>query len=707
MFKTRKGTADLRRAMLERKQTMTQKEFALSSAFSSFVTTGVKAIFAAGGRTPVPIEVIYDTRSEITGYSTGDSCLINAGNAFFKKAGKKDEIPLRSYYYMILGVIFHEIGHMLYSVMSLRRSFGNMIKKGTIPKCSIPVPDDIKDDYEEMMEFIQNPSKVFLFYGCLPQSLREFLAASWLGLQNSVEDARIENLLLTNLGRFSGFCKGLRVLRENQYNGIKKKDMKDNDLVSFQNAVLCYAKYGELKGIKPCDAVSKALPIIDEMVVCHESLKFCDYTTLLLACEWSLIKDFIAEYAPQNDGDGDSGESDGDSNQNGDGEGNGAESSSEKGEGEGRNSDDSGDPEDGGNPFGSASGEESDKSPSDNEKLKEENEASEGDSSKSQKEKEKDLSKQLEKMIEELTKQLDEIPDEMCPDNDSEEGKTDSAESIRQDPKESDASKNENDSLNGLKEAAAEALAKDDFKKKAMDNLNTQIKPACSSAAGGRNVRFVEPRKLDTYEKARYDERLQMIIGQTPNLRRTAREIMNHMKADMRTRRNKNAYFGKKFCATKVAKQDFRYFEQKKVQKDIPDLAVGIVIDWSGSMHGRRMTHATDAAVALYLLFQQVDNMDISIMGHNGYVDVNLYPCVQFGENAKDDNTIYNIFSGEADDCNIDSTAVKAMGESLKKQPQKKKIMFIISDGQPSASRYGGVKAACRDIRFRKIVFNE
>lgn len=178
--------------------------------------------------------------------------------------------------------------------------------------------------------------------------------------------------------------------------------------------------------------------------------------------------------------------------------------------------------------------------------------------------------------------------------------------------------------------------------------------------------------------------------------KKVGREIENHLKSDMRTGSNKRKFSGKKFRAEKLVNRDYRYFENTATKRDIPETAVGILIDQSGSMYGEQIRCATYAAMGMYKTLAELEHFDVAVYGHTStYDEVIINRYIDFGFKPKDPiKVLAGIYSNGG---NIDEVAVTALGERLKSQMVDKKIMIIISDGLPQ-SMIGHAETRLRDL---------
>lgn len=176
----------------------------------------------------------------------------------------------------------------------------------------------------------------------------------------------------------------------------------------------------------------------------------------------------------------------------------------------------------------------------------------------------------------------------------------------------------------------------------------------------------------------------------------TARKILPLLKAKQERMYISGQYSGNRFKASRMVKQDGRYFASKKQPSDKPRLAIALGIDESGSMSSyNRSVNAKAAAITLYEMADK-NHIPIMICGHTT-VDtrsgegVGLYPYADF--DTVDKNDRYRLLDISARNCNRDGMALKFMAERLSKRSEEIKILIMISDGQPNAVGYHGTVA--------------
>lgn len=143
--------------------------------------------------------------------------------------------------------------------------------------------------------------------------------------------------------------------------------------------------------------------------------------------------------------------------------------------------------------------------------------------------------------------------------------------------------------------------------------------------------------------------------------------------------------------------KDCKFFSKNKLPNMAKDLSVALLIDESGSMSGKdRATYARASAIMVYDFCKSMD-IPVSIIGHTEEHYVELYAYTDFS--SKDDKDRFRLMDISARGSNRDGAALRYIAERLSKQPEKSKLLMLISDGQPAGSYgyYGTVAEA--DLR--------
>ena len=191
--------------------------------------------------------------------------------------------------------------------------------------------------------------------------------------------------------------------------------------------------------------------------------------------------------------------------------------------------------------------------------------------------------------------------------------------------------------------------------------------------------------------------------------KKLARKVSQKLKEREQSDKMEGLFLGR-LDTRALLRNDGKMFYRNKKAEDLKKMAVGILVDESGSMcWGSRATSARAAAIVLYN-FCEILELPVMVYGHtadeSGWGSVTLLDYSDFkGGYDKDDK--YRLMDISARSNNRDGYALKYMYEKIKSRPEEQKIVFVISDGQPAASGYSGRNAEddmrkLRDAAFRK-----
>ena len=145
-------------------------------------------------------------------------------------------------------------------------------------------------------------------------------------------------------------------------------------------------------------------------------------------------------------------------------------------------------------------------------------------------------------------------------------------------------------------------------------------------------------------------------------------------------------YMGKRITTRELHRHDKKIFSSKKLPEDIPDMAIGILIDLSGSMRDKRISKAKECAYITYKFCKDM-GIPVFVIGHNDRIDIHLYSAVD--EYSLDHNDEKRIFSLKTAGSNRDGYALRYCLNKLRKMPAEQKLMMVISDGRPASDGYG------------------
>lgn len=158
-----------------------------------------------------------------------------------------------------------------------------------------------------------------------------------------------------------------------------------------------------------------------------------------------------------------------------------------------------------------------------------------------------------------------------------------------------------------------------------------------------------------------------------------------------------NSYSGKKFKPGRVYRPVPKYFEKSRNENESPNCSIYVVGDQSGSMGGDRIKAVKATFMVLCEMAQNIKQLRFGAFGHHAsgysvYIDNYILPDEDISK-AK-----YKVMKVYTSGCNRDGAALRYVAELLKKEDTDKKLLIMISDGQPNAGGYGGT-AAEEDIR--------
>lgn len=145
-------------------------------------------------------------------------------------------------------------------------------------------------------------------------------------------------------------------------------------------------------------------------------------------------------------------------------------------------------------------------------------------------------------------------------------------------------------------------------------------------------------------------------------------------------------------------------WSQKTVSR-LPDVAVGILVDQSGSMAGGKIERARQMCIILAEALKKIAGVRLYVYGHTANTmgaDLLIY------EHYTPTNSDITRLGGiEAHSNNYDGYAIKDVAKRLALDPAKRKYMFTICDGLPSGQGYNGpsaekhVTSVCKFVRNR------
>ena len=153
---------------------------------------------------------------------------------------------------------------------------------------------------------------------------------------------------------------------------------------------------------------------------------------------------------------------------------------------------------------------------------------------------------------------------------------------------------------------------------------------------------------------------------------------------------------GRRLNGSALYRNDGRIFYKNSLPNENPELAVGLLLDESGSMSGRdRATYARATAIILHDFCKSL-GIPIMVYGHSTSRGVDLYSYAEF--DTIDQSDAYRMMDISARGSNRDGAALRFVMEQVSKRPEEAKIVILVSDGQPADDGYYG-ETAEEDLR--------
>lgn len=154
-------------------------------------------------------------------------------------------------------------------------------------------------------------------------------------------------------------------------------------------------------------------------------------------------------------------------------------------------------------------------------------------------------------------------------------------------------------------------------------------------------------------------------------------------------------WYGGRLNFRTAYRPDLGYYQRDISNDPKADLALFVLVDESGSMSwNNRIAAAARATVLLEAVARNI-NVPCAIYGHTEYDAVEMIKYRDFDD---DDNAKFKLPSLSARYNNRDGFALKFALEKLQNRPEERKLLIIISDGQPAAKNYGG-REAIKDMQ--------
>ena len=215
----------------------------------------------------------------------------------------------------------------------------------------------------------------------------------------------------------------------------------------------------------------------------------------------------------------------------------------------------------------------------------------------------------------------------------------------------------------------------------------------------GVEIRVKRISSVDEELVEQYDQVAGSLLAISKQMQKS---LIKQLKESRRGGKMTGLLMGRRLDTHALCRNDGEVFYKNSLPNEIPEMAVGLLLDESGSMSScDRCTYARATAIILYDFCRGLD-IPVMIYGHSTGYDssqrdtVDLYSYAEFESIDQDDQ--YRMMDISARGGNRDGAALRFVAEQLSKRPEEIKILMIVSDGQPADTGYSGT-AAEEDLR--------
>lgn len=245
-------------------------------------------------------------------------------------------------------------------------------------------------------------------------------------------------------------------------------------------------------------------------------------------------------------------------------------------------------------------------------------------------------------------------------------------------------------SANQIAQEAAQGQAKAEVQstldKAQMDAIRNTNLPLIHKHVDVHMYRHNSPNKLQYQQIAKEIEPI------VRNLVKEMQELLRDMNEEAVQHHKR---IGPMVEATEAYRPDRAFFAKKKLPADLPNMALCVLIDQSGSMCGEKIECARKTAILLERFAHDL-GIPLMVAGHcvSDGVEMQVYTDYISACEEEDRYSLAGIWTSG---CNRDGLPIRLCCEMLADRSEEVKLMVIISDGAPNDTGYRG-KEAREDI---------
>lgn len=651
----------------------------------------------------VRVNLYWKPKDAFTAATDNMQIRINTGHPLVTKVKGRE-----NRYQIVCGMFAHELGHVLFTDFLSAQTYHNYLDsfKWYPRPPAFRFAADARNE-KAFWEYIkENPTNL--------QMVHQIAA----NIANIIEDGYIENRMLNSFPGTLGY--GLETLRERHFDEIdtvteliaKETDDGRHIFESILQIMLSYAKFGQIKyGDEPktderVQTVFSLIDVIDEALMNRSGKERWNAVNIVMIRCWEYIQDFCEVCKNRQEADASAG-----------GTGTAAEILSAvlgsiAGTSEAGNGTSTPVPEASGSPGGlataaaraetkseAAESESDDESTSPQTESEGENSASESDGTQSQGE-EAENAQPVGKSANSGKQEISESEKGRIPLQQTESVHAPTGGSVT---KNSEYQREQYDraasDIERVLDSMAEKAACEELESDRIRELNEAAQSiSYGDIHSGVNIRVNRIASVDPELVEQYDTVCTPLISISRQLQKS---LLQQLKENRRGGKQTGLIMGRRLDAHALCRNDGRVFYKNNLPNEIPELAVGLLLDESGSMCScDRSIYARAAAIILY---DFCDSLEIPVMVyghstgyHGGKGSVELYSYAEFDGFDNDDK--YRLMDISARDSNRDGAALRYVAEALSKRPEAVKLLVLVSDGQPADTGYYGT-AAEEDLR--------
>ncbi len=670
----------VRARIKDEKGLLTDREVFKSISMNEYLSKKVNRVLTGFHLSPVKVECHWLPKYEDFVAATDNHKIeINAAHKLLK--GKRPERLEK-----VMGLSAHESAHILFTNFTEHFARANSIGAGKLYPAPLGVPSELKANENALYEFLDGKNPVDPSFP--KESNRYCIQSVDRNIANILEDARIENLFSEYCYGHKSLYGGLITLLKEQSKQCKTLDeileeIRTGERLEFEgmlSIMLHYARFGELKGYihkKHKDenfvkSFFKIKPYCDKYIGSTSTSEALSALNMILITLFSEIEEYVRKIQDEQNKNPGSGNAPNEISKRG---------GSIPGMTPGHN-------------INNSEGIEKSLESSSPSSSKTEDESDPGESSSSASEADGDEQPDADQsydILEERAKESGEVT-KSCYRKNSKiasdlkgEGRTENTTLTQE-------KTNTNLDLDSIETGLAkERTTEEDARRISEDLKELKDDIDFGSIHEGVNSKIIR-HNVTEQNKADYDNIAPALVKIAKRMARKADYFME----DTSPLEVKGKYSGKRFNAAAVSKGDYKYFSRDYALEPAPRVAIGIRVDESGSMQGARAQAAKATALLIYT-FCHLTGVKLAIYGDDTSRGVNIYCYTDF-ESYDDEDDKYRLCNISAGGCNRDGYAIRYLKERLAEVEADKKLMIIISDGQPSDSGYYGT-AALADIQ--------